>query len=128
MEGGRRQEMVKHRDLTIKMFLCLFVGMLVKQAENAGNQQNIVQPGNFQAVRSEGQTVFVNQSNPFDSAVQGHEEVMDHSGAYDATSQYPATAAAAVDNAQLSQQGMPQSGPVLMDISGGNPSGEYSFD
>jgi len=110
------------------MFVCLFVGMLVKQAENAGNQQNLVQPGNFQAVRSEGQTVFVNQSNPFDSAVQGHEEVMDHSGAYDATSQYPAAAAAAVDSTQLSQQGMPQSGPVLMDISGGNPSGEYSFD
>lgn len=105
-----------------------FTSMLVKQAENASNQQNFVQPGNFQGVTPvpDNPTLFVNQGNPFETTVPGHEEVMDHSGAYDSATQFAAVAA--VDNTQLSQQGMPPTGQVLMDISGGNPSGDYPFN
>ena len=106
--------------------------MLIKQAESAGNQQNFVQPGDYQGVASmpANPTPFVNQAQPFEATVPGHEEVMDHSGVYDAASQqvFSVAAAAARGNAQLSQQGMPPAGQVLMDISSENPTGDYSFD
>ena len=105
--------------------------MLVRQAESAGNQQNFAQPGDYQcqAVASvpDNQTLFVNQAVPFQTAVQGQEEIMDHSGAYDAAQQQ-VFSASTVDNTQLSQQSMPPADQVLMDISNANPTAGYSFD
>lgn len=105
--------------------------MLVKQAESAANQQNFVQQAGYQrqsvAPVPDNPTMFVNPGIPFETTVPGHEEVMDHSGAYDSASQQ-VFSSASVDNTQLSQQGMPPAGQVLMDISSGNPAGDYSFD
>ena len=105
--------------------------MLVRQAESAANQQNFVHQAGYQhqsvASVPDNPTMFVNPGVPFETTVPGHEEVMDHSGAYDSASQQ-VFSSAPVDNTQLSQQSMPPAGQVLMDISGGNPAGDYSFD
>ena len=105
--------------------------MLVKQAESAANQQNFVQQADYQhrsmAPVPDNPRMFVNPAAQFETTVPGQEEVMDHSGAYDSASQQ-VYSGASVDNAQLSQQGMPPAGQILMDISSGNPAGNYSFD
>lgn len=110
------------------------VGMLAKQAANAAeNQQTFVQQGDYQcqvvAATPNNSTLFVNQGVPFQPTVSGHDEVMDHSGAYDAVAQQMFSTTT-VENAQISQQGtcMPPDGQVLMEISTVNPAVEYSFD
>lgn len=111
--------------------LCYPLGMLVKQAETTGNQHGFVHRADYhhQTVASvpNNPAMFVNPAVPFETTVSGHEEVMDHSGAYDSASQQVFTAAS-INNTQLPQQGMPSAGQVLMDISSGNHSGDYHFD
>ena len=105
---------------------------MARQAENGGNQQHFIQQGNFQcpvvATAPNNGTLFVNQGVPFEGPVPGHEEVMDHSGAYDSVTQqlFPA---ATGDNAQMTtDQGITSAGQVLMEISSANQAVDYSFD
>ncbi|KAL9981009.1 hypothetical protein ACROYT_G009661 [Oculina patagonica] len=112
-----------------------FTGMLIaKQAENAENQQTFVQQGDYQcqgvATSPNNPALFVNQGVPFQATVSGQEEVMDHSGAYDAVVQqmFAASTEQQQGNAQMSQQGIPPAGQVLMDISSTNQAVDYSFD
>lgn len=109
-----------------------FTNLLVKSKEGAANQQNFVQPTEYQhqsmvSVQHENSTMFVNQPIRYEATVPGHEEVMDHSGVFDSASQQ-VFSPGSVNNSQLSQQAVPPSGQVLMDISGGNPTGDYSFN
>lgn len=105
--------------------------LIAKQAENAENQQNFVQQGNYQcqavATSPNDPTLFVNQGVPFQATVSGQEEIMDHSGAYDSVAQQM-FAASTEGSAQISQQGIPPAGQVLMDISSANQAVDYSFD
>ena len=100
--------------------------LVAKEAENAENQQHYVQ---CQAVGTapNNSTLFVNQGVPYETNVSGHDEVMDHSGAYDCVAQQMFSTGTN-NNAQLTQQGMQPTGQVLMEISSANPAVGYSFD
>ena len=115
----------------INFVMVLFIALLVKNAEGVTNQQNFVQPTEYQhqplvsVPAADNSSMFVNQPMRYETAVPGQEEVMDHSGVYDSASQQVFTT---VDNSQLTQQAMSTSGQVLMDISSGNPTGDYPFN
>ena len=117
--------------LLILLWLCLLIDLLVKNTEGAPNQQNFVQPTEYQhqplvsVPAADNSAMFVNQQMQYETAVPGQEEVMDHSGVYDSASQQVFTT---VDNSQMTQQAMSTSGQVLMDISSGNPTGDYRFN
>lgn len=100
--------------------------LVAKEAENAENQQHFVQ---CQAVGTapNNPNLFVNQGVPYETNVSGHDEVMDHSGAYDCVAQQMFSTGTN-NNAQMTQQGMQPTGQVLMEISSANPAVGYSFD
>ena len=105
--------------------------LVAKEAENAENQEHFVQQGDYQCqavgTAPNNSTLFVNQGVPYETNVSGHDEVMDHSGAYDCVAQQMFSTGTN-NNAQMSQQGMQPSGQVLMEISSANPAVGYSFD
>lgn len=102
--------------------------MFVKQ----GNQPNYVQQGDYQCQAVDptpaNAPMFVNQGVPYTATASGQEEVMDHSGAYDSVAQEMFSTQTVDNNSQLSQQGIPPAGQVLMEISGTNPTVDYPFD
>lgn len=105
--------------------------LVAKEAENAENQQHFVQQGDYQCqavgTAPNNSTLFVNQGVPYQATVSGHDEVMDHSGAYDPVTQQMFSTGTN-NNAQMTQQGMQPTGQVLMEISNSNPAVGYSFD
>lgn len=106
--------------------------LIAKQAENAENQQNFVQQGDYQcqavATSTNNPALFVNQGVPFEATVSGQEEIMDHSGAYDSVAQQIFSAGTEDNAQQMSQQGIPPAGQVLMEITSANQAVDYSFD
>lgn len=105
--------------------------LVAKEAQNAENQRHFVQQGDYQCqavgTAPNSSTMFVNQGVPYETNVSGHDEVMDHSGAYDCVAQQMFSAGTN-NNAQITQQGMQPTGQVLMEISSANPAVGYSFD
>lgn len=105
--------------------------LVAKEAELAENQQHFVQQGDYQCqtvgTAPNNSTMFVNRRVPYETNVSGHDEVMDHSGAYDPVAQQMYSTGTN-NNAQMAQQGMQPTGQVLMEISSANPAVGYSFD